>query len=879
MQGPIPINTPSGLSADRYKPAEIESYWQNQWEVDQLHKTVSPRKGQKGFYALSMFPYPSGTLHMGHVRNYVITDVIARFQKKLGKAVLHPMGWDAFGLPAENAAIERGIDPAAWTDKNITQMRNQLKRLGLSIDWSREFATCKSEYYKWSQYIFLELYKEGLAYQKKATVNWDPIDKTVLANEQVDADGKSWRSGAIVEKKELKQWFFKITEYADDLLKDLGDLKGWPDKVRTMQSNWIGRSEGVEINFQLQLDKQIQISVFTTRPDTLYGVTYIALSADHPLVEKLSNDNNKGRLSKLKEKLSKSKGNDKAGEIDKIGFPLGSYVYHPLTQELIPIWVCDYVISDYASGAIMGVPAHDERDFEFATKHKIPIKQVIISEGIKDNKETKLPWKDEGVLIDSESFNGLNNKEAKIQITNLLVQKGYGVPKIDYRLRDWLVSRQRYWGCPIPILHCDKCGQVPIQIDQLPVELPKNIKLSGRGQSPLLSDKEWLYQKCPKCDQIARRETDTMDTFICSSWYFLRFADPHNKNKPFSNEKVNAWLPVNQYVGGVEHAILHLLYARFITKALKTTGLLGLNEPFDNLLTQGMVQGLTYKNIISGKYVKSSDIVDKNNLVDPYSGDKLEVIYEKMSKSKHNGVDPSEVINKYGADTARMFILFKAPPEKDLEWNSSDVEGQYRFIQRVWKLVSEFNKTRKLNIRSNTPDFITNTTNKNSKLTQTEQELRRSVHTAIKEITDDLNGAPQLNTAISELMKLTNSINENLRHVKDQVAIESILALINLLSPFSPHLSEELWSKIGGQGSIHVQKWPTYDKNALISNSYELVIQVKGKIRGTIKVETNTDKEQLEILALNSHIATKWLDGKKPSRVIVVPGKLVNLVP
>ncbi len=865
------INNNSENFIEVYNPSEVEAYWQKHWKETGLDATPAPNKGQKRFYALSMFPYPSGSLHMGHVRNYVITDVIARIQRMRGYAVLHPMGWDAFGLPAENAAIERGIDPKVWTDQNIFQMRSQLMKLGLSIDWEREQSTCNSDYYCWTQYIFLELFEAGLAYQKEATVNWDPIDKTVLANEQVDAEGRSWRSGAKVEQKKLKQWFLRITNYSDKLISDLNELVGWPEKVKTMQLNWIGKSEGLEINFDILGIKDINIRVYTTRPDTLYGVTYIALSPDNKILDHLINKDNKKNLDNFRNSLALHKNKDREeNDIDKKGIKLDLNAINPVNGDKVELWISDYVLSDYGTGAVMGVPSHDKRDYIFAQKYNIKRKPVI--KPIKNNVDYKEDsvWTGEGILFNSNQFNGIDNNIAKKEIIKLAESEGWGEYKIQYRLRDWLISRQRNWGCPIPIIHCRECGAVAAPKDQLPIELKYEV-ISNKNDSR----ESQTNINCPKCGKLSTLESDTMDTFMCSSWYFLRFADPNNKSKPFNKELIDDWLPVDQYVGGIEHAILHLLYSRFLTKALKERGLVGINEPFKKLLTQGMVQGITYKNPINGKYIKSTDIKDINKPIDPTTGQDLDILYEKMSKSKYNGVDPSEVIMKYGADTARMFILFKAPPEKDLEWDDADVEGQYRFIQRVWKLIHEYINLYNCKINNYNQDE-----SKNKEYSQIDKDLRRSIHIAIKNISEDLSQEAQFNTAISELMKLSNCMNENInKSISENVANESVSVLVRLLAPFAPHLSEELWNKLEGNGSVHLSPWPKHCNKALEVDSINLVIQIKGKVRGHINVPINLDKEKLEQIAVNSDIAKKWLQGKDPTRVIVVKNKLVNLVP
>ena len=872
--------------APRYQPQALESRWQQQWESTGQHRTPEQDAAAAGntYYALSMFPYPSGNLHMGHVRNYVITDVIARVQRLRGNQVLHPMGWDAFGLPAENAAIERGIDPGTWTDRNIASMRDQLKRLGLSIDWERELATCHSDYYRWTQWLFLQFLDAGLAYQKDATVNWDPIDKTVLANEQVDGEGRSWRSGALVEKRKLRQWFLKITAYADQLLDDLPKLEGWPERVRTMQANWIGRSTGAELQFEV-VDAAgaatgEHITVFTTRPDTIFGVSYVVLAPEHSRVAALTTAEHEINVEAFCDLVSRQSEQERtADDKPKRGVPVGTRVRNPANGALIPLWIADYVLADYGTGAVMGVPAHDQRDFVFARQYELPVLPVIIPHGSDEHAFEGGAWTGAGVLIHSGSFDGLPCGEAKRAITEAAEGQGWGRAKVQFRLRDWLISRQRYWGCPIPVIHCESCGVVPVPTEQLPVELPVGANLEGKGGSPLAQLESWVNVPCPSCGKAAKRETDTMDTFMCSSWYFLRYSDPHNNSLPFQRQAVDRWLPVDQYVGGIEHAILHLLYARFFTKVLRDRGLLGFDEPFLRLLTQGMVQGITYKNPQSGKYIAPADVADPNDPRDPISGEALETFYEKMSKSKYNGVDPAQVIDKYGADTARMFILFKAPPEKDLEWDDADVEGQFRFLQRLWRLVDAA-CTRGLLLSSaqaGVGQFA------NANLSTSEQELRRAVHTAIAAISEDLDGDYQFNTAVSELMKLSNAMGEHLDAASAPVAAEALHTLLVLLAPFAPHLAEELWLRLGGNPagncSIHAQSWPQIDASALVRDSIAIVIQVKGKVRGSLDVPADVDKATLEQLALDSEIAQKWLEGKPPSRVIVVPGRLVNLVP
>ncbi len=843
-----------------YKPSDIEGKWQKSWEDDNLYNTDEQESNKEKFYALSMFPYPSGNLHMGHVRNYVITDLIARFQRFQGKVVLHPMGWDAFGLPAENAAIERGINPDKWTKQNIAHMKSQLKLLGLSVDWDREFATCDENYYVWTQFLFLELHKAGLVYQKESEVNWDPIDNTVLANEQVDSEGKSWRSGAIVEKKLLTQWFLKITDYAEELLQDLEKLNEWPERVKIMQENWIGKSIGTNINFKIKEFKKEKIQVFTTRPDTLFGVTYLAISVNHPLIKKISDNKILSKLENLKIYLQESKDKDQK----KIGIPTNLIAINPINSKEIPIWIASYVLDEYGTGAVMGVPAHDERDFEFAKINSIDIKQVIIKDKDKITSELTNAFTDNGFLINSNNFDGLNNSDAKKHISEHGEQNGWAENKIQFRLRDWLISRQRYWGCPIPIIKCSNCGSVPVNKKDIPVRLPNEIKISSNKINSLGSNQSWINTTCPKCGNLASRETDTMDTFMCSSWYFLRYPSSKSLTKPFEKEKINKWLPVDQYVGGVEHAILHLLYARFLTKALRDNNLFDIDEPFKRLLTQGMVQSAAYKNSITGKYISPTDIKDITNPKDPKDNSKLEVLFEKMSKSKYNGIDPESVIKKYGADTARMFILFKAPPEKDLEWGDSDVEGQYRFLCRIWKLFLDY-----IN------NDITHEADKLKK--ENESSLLKSINIAIKEISNDIKNN-QFNTAISELMKFYNSISSNLNHVNKDLRREALMKFCILLAPFAPHISDEIWHLIGNSKSVHLEKWPVFDEDVLKENSYELVIQINGKVRDKINVEINISDDEIKEKTLIRPNVKKWIDNKTIKKIIIVKGRIINIV-
>ncbi|HBQ98224.1 leucine--tRNA ligase [Roseofilum sp. Belize Diploria] len=846
----------------RYNPVEIEEKWQQTWAEQGVDTTLTDPEKPK-FYALSMFPYPSGNLHMGHVRNYTITDVIARVYQMRGYRVLHPMGWDAFGLPAENAAIARGIHPAKWTYENIGQMKAELQRLGLSYDWNQEVATCSPDYYRWTQWIFLQFFQAGLAYQKEAAVNWDPVDQTVLANEQVDSEGYSWRSGAKVERKLLKQWFLKITDYAEELLQDLDKLTGWPERVKLMQANWIGKSVGAYLEFPIVgLDEKM--AVFTTRPDTVYGVTYVVLAPEHPLTPQVTTPERQQAVSEFIASLEGESDIDRTAEDKpKRGIPTGGRAINPFTGEEIPIWIADYVLYEYGTGAVMGVPAHDVRDFQFATQQQLPIKVVISPTQGEAPERLSEAYTEPGYMVNSGMFNGAPSTEGKQAIIDYAQSQGYGKARVQYRLRDWLISRQRYWGVPIPVVHCPNCGAVPVPDEQLPVRLPEDVAFSGKGASPLAQLEDWVNVDCPTCGTPAKRETDTMDTFIDSSWYFLRYPDAKNDKAVFDSAKTNDWMPVDQYVGGIEHAILHLLYSRFVTKVLRDRGLINFDEPFQRLLTQGMVQALTYKNPNTGKYVQLEQIEDTNQPTDPNTGDSLVTSYEKMSKSKYNGIAPLTVLGKYGADTARMFILFKAPPEKDLEWDDADVEGQFRFLNRVWRLAMEFAESSSEAQAANT---------------KAEKDLRRAIHTAIKEITDDLEGDYQFNTAVSEMMKLSNALNDA-PCKSSPVYTEGIQTLLLLLAPFAPHIAEELWQSLGYQESIHRQSWPVVDESALVVDEITLVIQIMGKTRGTIEVPATEDRALLEQYARDSEVAQRYIEGKEVKKVIVVPKRnLVNFV-
>ncbi|OEF96253.1 leucine--tRNA ligase [Desulfuribacillus alkaliarsenatis] len=819
----------------QYNPAEVETKWQKQWEDKDMFKTEDITD-KPNFYCLEQFPYPSGKLHMGHMRVYSIGDVIARFKRMKGYNVLHPMGWDAFGMPAENAAIKNNLHPAKWTFDNIDYMRSQQKKLGVSYDWSREVTTCAPDYYKFTQWLFLHFYDQGLAYRKKAAVNWCPDCVTVLANEQVE-NGGCWRCGTEVVKKELEQWFFKITDYAEKLLQDLDTLDGWPEKVKTMQRNWIGKSEGAEIVFGLPTINE-QVSVFTTRPDTLFGVTYMVLAPEHPYVQQLVAGTDKEQeIFEFVESIRKKSEIERTSvDSEKIGIFTGQYAVHPITKEQVPIWVANYVLMEYGTGAVMGVPGHDERDFLFAKKYNLPIVQVIApynpEEANYDEQQQLVDaYVGEGTLINSGDFNGQKNTQAIREIASYLEKQNLGKATISYRLRDWLVSRQRYWGAPIPIVYCDECGIVPVPNEKLPVLLPDDVNLSQGSKSPLATSDSYLNTTCPTCGKAAKRETDTMDTFICSSWYYLRYTDPKNKELPFASDKANNWLPVNEYIGGIEHAVLHLLYSRFFTKVLYDSGLVNFKEPFNSLLTQGMV-------------IKEG---------------------AKMSKSKGNVVSPDEIISKYGADTGRLFILFAAPPDRDLDWNDQGVEGCHRFLNRVWRIVTE-------NKELFNEDLEYNLDCKDSK------ELHRTIHATIKKVTEDTGVRYNFNTAISSIMELVNKINQYPESANKAVFKEAIRNLVVMLAPFAPHITEELWEMIGQKESVHLVVWPEYDETALVLDEVEIVAQINGKVKTKLVVATSSTKEEIEQLAFADEKIKELIEGKQVRKVIVVPGKLINIV-
>lgn len=830
---------------ESYFPQEIEKKWQNIWDETNAFKTPDVSDKPK-YYALSMFPYPSGKLHMGHVRNYTITDVIARFKKANGFNVLHPIGWDSFGLPAENAAMKHHVDPETWTDENIAYMKKQLKMLGLSYDWDREVATCKPEYYKWTQWLFLQLYKKGLVYKKEAAVNWCNECGTVLANEQV-IDGKCWRCDSVVEKKYLSQWFIKITDYADVLLEDLDKLSGWGDNVKTMQANWIGKSKGAIFKFPV-IDapngEKIEVPVYTTRPDTVFGITYLVVAPEYKDIEKLTTPENKDKVEEYRENARKMSEIERLStERVKTGVPLGTHCKNPFNGEVFPLWTADYALVEYGTGAVMAVPTHDTRDFAFAKKYNMPMKVVIAPEDNTslDASTMTEAYTEEGVLVNSGEFNGIKNTKAKKAITQWAVDKGFGEFKTQYRLRDWLISRQRYWGAPIPVVYCDKCGIQPVPENQLPVLLPKDVDFSVVGKSPITTSKTFKDTVCPVCGGHAVRETDTMDTFVCSSWYYLRYSDARNSEECFNKDKVNHWLPVDQYVGGIEHAILHLLYSRFFTKALRDCGLLDFDEPFKNLLTQGMV-------------LKDGS---------------------KMSKSKGNTVDPDEIFENYGADTARLFILSDSPPARDFDWSDAGVEGCYKFLNRVWRLIS----TNQDNISLDYPKFVAGSLKDKSN-----DDLVRTVHIAIKGITNDISNDFQFNTVISKYRELTNAIYDwqakksDLTEEDKQVLSFAVVSLIKLMSPVAVHLTEEAWHDLGGEKSIHEEPWCEWDENLAKSSSITLVVQVNGKVKDKIEVDESLDQEEMKQVALNSEKVKALTDGKTIVKTIVVPKKLVNIV-
>ena len=824
---------------EKYAPHDIEAKWQKYWEENKTFK-VEMDKDKPKSYVLEMFPYPSGNLHMGHVRNYSIGDVIARFRTMKGFNVLHPMGWDSFGMPAENAAIKHNIPPKKWTLENIANMTRQLKALGLSYDWDREVTTCKEDYYKWTQWFFELFYKRGLAVKKESAVNWCDTCNTVLANEQV-IDGKCWRCDHEVVKKDLSQWFFKITDYADELLKDLDLLPGWPERVKTMQHNWIGRSEGLEFSFEIPALNDT-VAVYTTRPDTAYGVTFMALAAEHPLIKKICKNNPKSDEINAfcKRVRNQSEIERTSSESEKEGVFTGVYCINPFTGRKVEIWVTNYVLYDYGTGAVMGVPTGDQRDWMFADKYGIEKIVTIcpIGKELKLEEMTCAYEEKEGMLVNSGEFTGMEMHKAMSAIMDKAEAEGFGKRRVNYRLRDWLISRQRYWGAPIPIIYCPHCGEVLVPEDQLPVRLPEDVSFTAGAKSPLATSEEFVHCKCPKCGADATRETDTMDTFLCSSWYYLRYTDAHNDKMPFDKELNNYWGPVDQYIGGIEHAILHLLYSRFFVKVLRDAGLVDYDEPFSNLLTQGMV-------------IKDG---------------------AKMSKSLGNVVSPEEILSKYGADTARLFILFAAPPERELEWSDQGVEGSFRFLNRIWRIVQAFEAVLAQKV----------TEYDHSNLSEADKDLRRVLHSSIKKVTNDIETRFNFNTAISTMMELVNALYAYKEAAKEPNAgliYEAISDLIKMMSPFVPHITEELWrGAIDANSSVHEQSWPECDEEALKVDNVEIVLQVNGKVRGRLTVPAEATKEELEKIAMADANVQAHIGDATVRKIICVPGRLVNIV-
>jgi leucyl-tRNA synthetase len=864
-----------------YTPKDIENAAQQQWESTLAFKADASSDKPK-YYCLSMFPYPSGKLHMGHVRNYTIGDVLARYHHMKGFNVMQPMGWDAFGLPAENAAMANNVPPAAWTYSNIDYMRKQLNSLGLAIDWSREVTTCKPDYYRWEQWLFTRLFKKGVIYKKTSTVNWDPVDNTVLANEQV-IDGRGWRSGALVEKREIPMYFFRITQYAEELLADLDQLDGWPEQVKTMQRNWIGKSYGCDIQFpfdESSIGKSGELKVYTTRPDTLMGATYVAVAAEHPLATQAASNN-----TKLSEFIAECKRGGTAeadmATMEKKGLNTGLFVTHPLNGEKLPVWVANYVLMGYGEGAVMAVPAHDERDFEFALKYKLPIKQSIT---VKDKTFSNLAWqewygdKEQGACTNSGKYDGLNFQQAFDAIASDLAAKNLGEKKVQFRLRDWGISRQRYWGCPIPIIHCASCGDVPVPDEQLPVVLPENVTITGAG-SPLAKMPEFYECTCPQCGGKARHETDTMDTFVESSWYYARYTSPDCTTGMVDPKRAQQWLPVDQYIGGIEHAILHLLYARFFHKLMRDEGLVQGDEPFKNLLTQGMVVAPTfYRELDGGKkqWINPADVdVHTDDKGRPLGAklisDGKPVIIggtEKMSKSKNNGVDPQAIIDQYGADTARLFMMFAAPPDQQLEWSDTGVEGGFRFLKRVWKAAHEHIEQGVVSAYSS------------GELSAASKVLRLQLHQTIQKIDDDYGRRKTFNTAIAAVMELLNALGkfDETSPGARAVVQEALEAMTLLLAPIVPHISQALWKELRPNTELLDQSFPKVDVSALEQDEIELVIQVNGKLRGNLRVAKESGKADLEKLALAHEAVQKLLAGGAAKKVIVVPGRLINVV-
>jgi leucyl-tRNA synthetase len=860
-----------------YNPKEIENKWQLKWEKDDIFKSENTSE-KENYYILEMFAYPSGKLHVGHLRNYTIGDAIARYKKMKGFNVLHPFGWDSFGLPAENAAIENKAHPEEWTRKNIDNMKRQLRLMGISHDWSRELATYHENYYKWNQWIFIKMYEKGLVYKKKSYVNWCPECNTVLANEQVE-DGKCWRhTKTDVIQKELDQWYFKITDYSEQLLEGHEELKGnWPEKVITMQRNWIGKSYGTEIDFMLE-DGKTKIPAFTTRPDTLFGVTYVVLAPEHPVVEEIILKDRPELQSAVDAMINEDKIERTSEDKEKEGFFTGKYVINPVNGEKIPLWVGNYVLMDYGTGAVMAVPAHDERDFLFAKKYSLPLRVVIEPEGEKlDINTMKQAYTGEGLLVNSDKFDGIKSNDAKLAVSEYLEEIKGGSRTINYRLHDWLLSRQRYWGTPIPALYCEKCGVVMEKIENLPVKLPMDIEFTGVG-NPLETSEEFKNVACPVCGGQAKRETDTMDTFVDSSWYYLRFLNPNLDTAPFDKTDADNWTPVDQYIGGVEHAVMHLLYARFFHKVLRDMDLLSSNEPFRRLLTQGMVLGPSYYSNNERKFYFEEDVNVDTKAEKAYSkstGEELVVKIEKMSKSKNNGVDPEIIVKEYGADSARVFTLFAAPPEKELEWNMNGLAGAYRFLNRLFLLIED------------TKEFIEDGIADLGKRNDEDSEIQKKLHQTVKKVTESMEDNFHFNTAIAALMELLNDMTTYRQKVIDTGNISSeskkvwkevLEKTILMLSPFAPYMADELWKASGRDSYTFLENWPDYSEELTKESKINLVVQVNGKLRDTIQININTPKEELEKTALASEKAGKFIEGKEIVKIIVVPNKLVNIV-
>ncbi len=864
---------------EQYTPRDIEAAAQNFWDEQQSF-AVTEQPGKDTYYCLSMFPYPSGKLHMGHVRNYTIGDVIARYQRMLGKNVLQPMGWDAFGMPAENAAMKNNVAPAKWTYENIEYMKTQLKSLGLAIDWAREVTTCKPDYYRWEQWLFTRLFEKGIIYRKNGTVNWDPADQTVLANEQV-IDGRGWRSGALIEKREIPMYYFRITDYADELLESLDELPGWPEQVKTMQRNWIGKSRGMEVQFpydRASIGHAGTLKVFTTRPDTLMGATYVAVAAEHPLATQAA-QGNPALQAFIEECKAGSVAEADMATQEKKGMATSLLVEHPLTGEKLPVWVANYVLMHYGDGAVMAVPAHDERDFEFAHKYNLPVKAVVrTSAGDEVGNEWQDAYGEHGQLINSAEFDGLDFAGAFDAIEAALIRKDLGKSRTQFRLRDWGISRQRYWGCPIPIIHCPSCGDVPVPEDQLPVTLPENVVPDGAG-SPLARMPEFYECSCPKCGAAAKRETDTMDTFVESSWYFARYASPNYEGGMVDPKAANHWLPVDQYIGGIEHAILHLLYARFFHKLMRDEGLVTSNEPFKNLLTQGMVVAETYYRVASngGKdWFNPADVEIERDAKAKIIGARLKTDglpveiggTEKMSKSKNNGVDPQSMIDQYGADTCRLFMMFASPPDASLEWSDSGVEGASRFLRRVWRLAQA-------HVAQGLPGKLDV-----AALDDAQKVIRRAIHAAIKQASTDVGQFHKFNTAIAQVMTVMNVLEKAPQATAQDRALlhEGLEAVTLLLAPITPHISHELWKQLGHDQAVIDAGWPAVDEAALVQDTVTLVVQVNGKLRGQVEMPAAASREEIEAAARSNENVLRFIDGLAIRKVIVVPGKLVNIV-